>query len=31
MPAPKWQQNKYGNRKITRDGETFDSLKEYRR
>ena len=23
--------NKYGNRKITRDGETFDSLKEYRR
>lgn len=31
MPAPKWQQNKYGNRKITRDGETFDSLKEWRR
>lgn len=23
--------NKYGNRKITRDGELFDSLKEYRR
>lgn len=23
--------NKYHNRKITRDGETFDSLKEYRR
>ena len=23
--------NKYGNRKITRDGMTFDSLKEYRR
>ncbi len=23
--------NKYGNRKITRDGETFDSVKEYRR
>lgn len=23
--------NKYGNRKITRDGETFDSLKEWRR
>ena len=23
--------SKYGNRKITRDGETFDSLKEYRR
>lgn len=23
--------NKYGNRKITRDGQTFDSLKEYRR
>ncbi len=23
--------NKYGNRKITRDGETFDSAKEYRR
>lgn len=23
--------NKYGNRKITRDGITFDSLKEYRR
>lgn len=22
---------KYGNRKITRDGETFDSVKEYRR
>ena len=22
---------KYGNKKITRDGETFDSLKEYRR
>ena len=23
--------NKYGNRKITRDGVTYDSLKEYRR
>lgn len=23
--------NKYGNRKITRDGDTFDSMKEYRR
>lgn len=23
--------NKYGNRKITRDGETFDSVKEWRR
>lgn len=23
--------NKYHNRKITRDGETFDSMKEYRR
>lgn len=23
--------NKYGSRKITRDGETFDSQKEYRR
>lgn len=23
--------NKYRNRKITRDGETFDSVKEYRR
>lgn len=23
--------SKYGNRKITRDGETYDSLKEYRR
>lgn len=22
---------KYGNRKITRDGETFDSIKEFRR
>lgn len=31
MPAPKWQRNKYGNRKITRDGEAFDSMKEYRR
>lgn len=31
-PRVKWQQkNKYGNRKITRDGETFDSVKEYRR
>lgn len=34
MAAPriKWQQkNKYGNRKITQGGETFDSTKEYRR
>lgn len=23
--------NKYHNRKVTRDGETFDSVKEYRR
>lgn len=23
--------NKYGNKKITRDGETYDSVKEYRR
>ena len=28
MSRPK---NKYGSRKITRDGETFDSRKEYRR
>ena len=25
------KKNKYGSRKITRDGMTFDSLKEYRR
>lgn len=26
-----YRPNKYGSRKITMDGETFDSLKEYRR
>ncbi len=31
-PRVKWQQkNKYGNRKIEYNGETFDSTKEYRR
>ena len=25
------KKSKYGNRKITRDGETYDSVKEYRR
>lgn len=25
------KKNKYGNKKITRDGQSFDSLKEYRR
>lgn len=31
MATRKRSYNKYGNRKITRDGETFDSAKEYRR
>lgn len=26
-----YHSNKYGNKKIVRDGKTFDSLKEYRR